>query len=143
MLDTEELMKTEHNEGEATIELIEKEPDTEFKTIWSNEESPTLTKDDAINYIQDLVKEFGSYLTMSDDLNADSAPLFADGVTEMHEIAALKPDTVQIFVYGGYKFETLIHKYEITYDKLDLETLWEIQDLIERAAGVGFISPKD
>lgn len=136
MLDTEELMKIEHNEGEATIELIERGEDTEYGIIWSNKESG---KTDTINDIQDLIKKYESYLTMSDNLNAKSSPIFADGISEVHLIEALKLDTVQIFVYGGYKFESIIHKYEVTYDELELETLWEIQDLIERAIDAEFI----
>jgi hypothetical protein len=39
-------------------------------------------------------------------------------------------NSVTINVYGGYKYETDMGDYEVTYSKLDIDTLEEILYLI-------------
>jgi rubrerythrin len=95
-------------------------------------------KDSLIDEISNKVEEYGGDLSMY-DLDADSSPVYRELDQSIDLIETLYSDSVFIRRYGGYKYETELHEYEIGYDKLSEDTLIEINELLDDAIKNGLI----
>jgi hypothetical protein len=94
----------------------------------SNSENPNFSsKESIIEEIQNKIDECG-WITVS-ELGSNSITYMEDD-GEIHLIEGFGNNSVTINVYGGYKYETDMGDYEVTYSKLDIDTLEEILYLI-------------
>lgn len=93
-------------------------------------------KDDIINDIKYLLGD--DEFTMG-ELEVDSSPVFKSIDQEIHLVERLNRDDVDIFVYGGYKYNTEIDEYSKVYSDLDLDTLIQIKEVLENAKDFGLI----
>lgn len=95
----------------------------------SNSENPNFSsKESIIEEIQNKIDECG-WITVS-DLNSDSITYKEDN-GEIHLIEGFSNDSVTINIYGGYKYESDMGDYDVSYNELDIVTLEEILYLIE------------
>jgi len=95
----------------------------------SNSENPNFSsKESIIEEIKNKIDECG-WITVS-ELGSNSITYMEDG-GEIHLIEGFGNNSVTINVYGGYKYETDMGDYEVSYSKLDIDTLEEILYLIE------------
>lgn len=85
-----------------------------------------------IDKIKNLVSDYGGYISMS-DMEAESSPLYKEMGKTIHLIERINSDDVTIIVYGGYKYESEIGEYEVVYDKLDMNILIQIKELLDNA----------
>lgn len=95
-------------------------------------------KENLIDEIKYLVEKYGTYITMT-DMQADSSPVYKSVNQEIHLSERLSTDSVNVGVYGGYKYETEMGKYEIPYEDLNEETLEEIKSLLDDAINSGLL----
>ena len=83
-------------------------------------------KDFIIPVINEVIRQYENFLTMLDiDLN----PIVVfDEDGKLCQIEALYNVSVQVYCYGGYKYETELDDYEIKYEELnpfDLHTIFD------------------
>lgn len=81
-------------------------------------------KESNIEEIKHILDNIGSVTTQ--DLEMDSSLVFKDGSGEIHLIERFNAKDVTVVVYGGYKLETEIDDYEVSYDRLDEDMLEDI-----------------
>ncbi|NPV12846.1 MAG: hypothetical protein HPY57_13825 [Ignavibacteria bacterium] len=89
-------------------------------------------KDTLIEDIISKVERYGSYITIR-DMEADSSPVYKYGDQEIHLIERITSSDVEVVIYGGYKYESELGSYDVKYDELTIETLEEINDLLDQA----------
>lgn len=87
---------------------------------------------DKIRFIQESVRKNEGSLSMG-ELEADTSPVVTEGNDGMHLIEMLFEETCDVVVYGGYKLETVINEYQLTYSELSDETISEIFDIIKNS----------
>jgi hypothetical protein len=91
-----------------------------------------LTKDVMIGVINDLFEDISEegffYLTVLDlDLNPI---VIKDENGELCQIEIIYKEGVQVYCYGGYKYETELEDFLIKYENLDEIHLYEIIDSV-------------
>jgi hypothetical protein len=91
-----------------------------------------LTKDVMIGVINDLFEDISEegffYLTVLDlDLNPI---VIKDENGELCQIETIYKEGVQVYCYGGYKYETELEDFLIKYENLDEIHLYEIIDSV-------------
>lgn len=101
---------------------------SERMTLSNSEKSDYSSKDSLIEEIKNKIDECG-WITVS-ELGSNSIMYMEDG-GEIHLIEGFGNDSVTVNIYGGYKHETDMGDYEVSYNKLDNDTLEEILYLIE------------
>lgn len=89
-------------------------------------------KDTLIEEIMEKVEQYGGYITMM-EMEADASPVYKDADQEIHLIERITSSDVEVVVYGGYKYESELDSYDVEYEKLTVETLEEILDLLNDA----------
>lgn len=94
-------------------------------------------KEELIEEIKYKVEKYGQHITMG-EMQAESSPVFSDS-GEFQLVETLKTDKVEVVVYGGYKNEQEIDTFEVPYEKLELDTLYEIKDILDGAIETGLI----
>ena len=89
-------------------------------------------KDSLIEEIMEKVEQYGGYITMM-EMEADASPVYKDADQEIHLIEGITSSDVEVVVYGGYKYESELDSYDVEYEKLTVEILEEILDLLNDA----------
>ena len=64
-------------------------------------------------------------------MEASSSPVYQSINQEIHLIERLVNNSVNVVIYGGYKYETELGEYNIPYEKLDNSILIEIKELLD------------
>ena len=109
---------------------IESLSDTE-KIKLDNYDNPNYDfRTELINDIKYLVEKSDGWLTMA-DMEASSSPVYQSINQEIHLIERLVNNSVNVVIYGGYKYETELGEYNIPYEKLDNSILIEIKELLD------------
>lgn len=105
--------------------------------------NPDLKKEDfkklLIEDIKSKVDEYGGYITMS-DMEADYSPVYKNLGHEIHLIERIKSSSVGVVVYGGYKYATELDSYDVDYEELSIDTLEEINDLLDKSIKDGLLT---
>lgn len=78
------------------------------------------------------VIKYGSCISMQ-DIQADSSPVYKEQGQTIDLIERLNDDSVEVVSYGGYKYESELDEYDVKYEKLDIDTLEEILELLNDA----------
>mgnify|MGYP006436040695 CR=1 FL=1 len=65
------------------------------------------------------------------DFQADSSPVYKQEDQTIDLIERIEKDRVEVVKYGGYKYDTDLEEYYVKYDKLSVNNLEDIIDLIE------------
>ena len=112
--------------------------DSEWRKLKANDDVE-LSKEELIDEIKDIVKKYSQYITIG-ELYAETDPVYKEEGQTIHIVNALMIKTVDIVIYGGYKYETVIDEYEETYDKLSYNTLKYIKYLLINAIEFEYIT---
>lgn len=91
----------------------------------------TYEKTVILNWIKDWLKEHGE--TTAKDLDLDSSIFYKDTDSEIHLIEEFENEEVTVNVYSIPEY-TKKHDYKIPYTELELETLTEIQTMLDWGA---------
>jgi hypothetical protein len=86
-----------------------------------------LTKDVMIEAINNFFEDTGEYYLTLLDLGLEPI-LLEDTGTELCQIEDLFSNSVEVYCYGGYKYETETHRDTIQLTDLDIIHLYEIID---------------
>lgn len=90
------------------------------------------SKEDIISDINNILdSEYNGGVSIG-ELGSDSSPIYKEDDRGIHLIEFFMEDMATVEIYGGYKQETHIDSYDITYDELSIETLVKIKDLIDK-----------
>ena len=93
---------------------------------WDEKESD----DDIIQYIKNTVYRNGGHISMM-ELDAGASPVYDSGHDYIDLIEYLYGDTIGVTPYYGYKYQTVGDIYEVPYEDVDAELLYEIKELID------------
>jgi hypothetical protein len=86
-------------------------------------------KEDLISLIKDKVEQCGMIST--GELYSDTDIMYQEDAEGIHLIDTFYNDGVEVTIYGGYKNETVVREYGVSYEELDLDILEQIYDMIE------------
>ncbi len=86
-------------------------------------------KEELILMIQDKIEECGMIST--GELYSDTDITYQEDSEGIHLIDTFYNDGVEVTIYGGYKNETVVREYGVSYEELDLDILEQIYDMIE------------
>jgi len=109
-------------------EFILKNPDGEKIDAKNKFKKEPDYKETLIEEIIKKVEQYGSISMM--EMEADASPVYKDIDQEIHLIEFLTSSGVVVVVYGGYKYENELDSYHVEYEKLTVETLEEILDIL-------------
>jgi len=112
-------------------EFILKNPDGEKIDAKNKFKKEPDYKETLIEEIIKKVEQYGSISMM--EMEADASPVYKDIDQEIHLIEFLTSSGVVVVVYGGYKYENELDSYHVEYEKLTVETLEEILDILNNA----------
>ena len=86
-------------------------------------------KEDLISLIKDKVEQCGMIST--GELYSDTDIMYQEDAEGIHLIDTFYNDGAEVTIYGGYKNETIIDEYGVSYEELDVDILEQIWDMIE------------
>lgn len=128
-LDQSEIDRLLDKIGSNGINSLNKYEKEKLDNIGNNNYDP---RKKLINELKEIVTRYGGYITMG-EMESESSPSYKTIDQQVHLIEVVSSNGVGVVVYGGYKYETVLEEYDVDYEKLDMDILIEIKEIIDNA----------
>ena len=123
--------KIDANQQEMKVRASIKKRSPECRIVKRKENKFKKEPDYKETLIEEIIKKVEQYGSISMmEMEADASPVYKDIDQEIHLIEFLTSSGVVVVVYGGYKYENELDSYHVEYEKLTVETLEEILDIL-------------
>jgi len=90
-----------------------------------------------IREIKEIFSQYES--TTSGELALETSPSLLSTDTEVHLVERYDDESVDVVVYGGHDYSSILNEYSVSYDKLDLDVLQEVRDILVEAKENGYL----